>query len=112
MLEEKLERKEYFLQLKEKKWGELEKLLEEFAIEDDELKERLAELRIYVLPTTKLSNVVTENDELLNELAKSNREIDKLRTIFLDPFARKKLKPKNKESPSKISNDKLSDDNL
>lgn len=111
MLEEKLERKEYFLQLKEKKWGELEKLLEEFAIEDDELKERLADLRIYVLPTTKLSNVVTENDELHNDLAKSNMEINKLRNIFLDPFARKKLKPKNKECTSKISNDKLSDEN-
>lgn len=46
LLEETLERKEYFLQLKEKKWGELEKLLEEFAIDDDEFKDRLADLRI------------------------------------------------------------------
>ena len=89
-LEEKVERKEYFLQQKEKKWGEVEKILDELAIDDDDLKDELAKLRIYVLPLTKMSNVVTKNDELLNDLAHAYREIDHLRNVFLDPFARKK----------------------
>jgi hypothetical protein len=41
---------------------------------------------------TKISNVVTKNDELLNDLAHAYREIDHLRNVFLDPFARKKKK--------------------
>lgn len=102
MLEEKLDRKEYFLQLKEKKWGEVEKLLEEFAIEDEDIKERLADLKIQVLPINKLSNVVTENDRLSNELTKTYKELDKLRTIFLDPFARRKLKPLAEEIDGKL----------
>ena len=55
-----------------------------------------------MLPTNKLSNVVTENDRLQNDLAKAHREIDKLRAIFLDPFARKKLRPANKEMDTKL----------
>lgn len=60
-----------------------------------------------MLPTKKLSNVVTENERLHNDLAKSYGEIEKLRLIFLDPFARRKLKPlcsSNIESlsPSKV----------
>lgn len=39
-----------------------------------------------------MSNVVTKNDELLKELLHANREIDHLRNVFLDPFARKKKK--------------------
>lgn len=101
-LEENIERKEHFLQIREKKWIEVEKILEFFAIDDDDLKDRLAELRIYVLPASKISNVVTKNDELLNDLAKAYREIDRMRSLFLDPFARKKTK-------YKAANDNMAD---
>ena len=40
-IRDKLERKEYFMQNKEKKWMEVEKILEEYIEEDDELKARL-----------------------------------------------------------------------
>ena len=69
-----------------------------------------------MLPTNKLSNVVTENERLHNDLAKSYGEIEKLRLIFLDPFARRKLKPpcsSNIESlsPSKVVvNKQIADD--
>ncbi len=70
-----------------------------------------------MLPTNKLSNVVTENERLHNDLAKSYGEIEKLRLIFLDPFARRKLKPpcsSNIESllPSKVVVDKQIADEL
>ena len=40
-LKDKLERKEFFIQNKEKKWLEVEKIVEEYAEEDDELREKL-----------------------------------------------------------------------
>ena len=63
-LKEKLERKEYFMQNKEKKWMEVEKILEEYIEEDDELREKLQELRINVESNKKITNVVEENEKL------------------------------------------------
>ena len=40
-LHDKLERKEYFLQNKEKKWLEVEKIMLEYVDEDDELRDKL-----------------------------------------------------------------------
>lgn len=37
-IRDKLERKEYFMQNKEKKWMEVEKILEEYIEEDEELR--------------------------------------------------------------------------
>lgn len=68
-LQERIDRKEYFLQAREKKWTDVENILAELAIDDDELKDRLAALRVYVCPSTKLSNVVSKNEELSNDLA-------------------------------------------
>ena len=63
---DKLDRKEFFMQNKERKWLEIEKILEEYVQEDDELKEKLIELRVNVSAAgaKKISNVVQENDKL------------------------------------------------
>ena len=63
-LKEKLERKEYFMQSKEKKWNEIERILQEYIEDDDELREKFYELRINVEPKKQLSNVVDENSSL------------------------------------------------
>lgn len=42
---QKLERKEYIMQTKEKKWHEVEKIMVEYARADMDLREKLAELR-------------------------------------------------------------------
>jgi len=57
---EKLDRKEFFMQNKERKWLEIEKILDEYVQEDDELRDRLLELRVNVTAssTKKISNVV------------------------------------------------------
>lgn len=62
-MKDKLDRKEFFMQNKERKWLEIEKILEEYVEEDDELRDRLLELRVNVTASAKkISNVVSEND--------------------------------------------------
>ena len=63
-MKEKLERKEFFVQTKEKKWLEIEKILEEYVEDDDELWEKLYELKVNVHSNKKISNVVVENEKL------------------------------------------------
>lgn len=43
---------------------EVEKILEEYAEEDDELREKLFELRVNVFSNKKITNVVEENEKL------------------------------------------------
>lgn len=65
-MKDKLDRKEFFMQNKERKWLEIEKILEEYVEEDDELRDKLLELRVNVTAasTKKISNVVGENEKL------------------------------------------------
>ena len=60
-LQEKLERKEYFMQHKEKKWLEIEKILSIYCEHDEELKDKLTELKYRVVGDKKITNVVEEN---------------------------------------------------
>lgn len=82
-LREKLERKEYFMQNKEKKWLEIEKILEEYVEEDDELREKLYDLRVNIHATKKITNVVEENEKLKYELDEAHEEIARLRKRLL-----------------------------
>ena len=61
-LRDKLERKEYFMQYKEKKWMEVEKIMDEYLEDDEELRDKLYELKLNVDPNKKLTNVVEENE--------------------------------------------------
>lgn len=83
-LKDKLERKEYFMQNKEKKWFEVEKILEEYIEEDEELREKLYELRINVESNKKITNVVEENEKLKNEISEAHQEIGLLRRQLLN----------------------------
>ncbi len=67
------------MQNKEKKWLEVEKILEEYAEEDDELREKLYDLRVNVFTNKKISNVVEENEKLKLELESAHIEIGRLR---------------------------------
>ncbi len=82
-MKDKLERKEFFMQNKEKKWLEVEKILEEYAEEDEELREKLYELRVNVFTNKKISNVVEENEKLKIELDSALEEIGRLRKKLL-----------------------------
>jgi len=93
---DKLDRKEFFMQNKERKWLEIEKVLEEYVHEDDELRDKLLELRLNVAAsgTKKISNVVQENDKLKVQLDNAHEEIAKLRKRLLnvdtlDPLSHK-----------------------
>ena len=78
-MKDKLERKEYFMQVKERKWIEVEQILEEYAHEDDELRDKLFELRVNVFSNKKISNVVQENEKLKTQLERAHYEIARLR---------------------------------
>jgi hypothetical protein len=80
-MNDKLDRKEFFMQNKERKWLEIEKILEEYVHEDDELRDRLLELRVNVsaASTKKISNVVQENDKLKVQLDNAHEEIARMR---------------------------------
>lgn len=84
-MKDKLDRKEFFMQNKERKWLEIEKILEEYVHEDDELRDRLLELRVNVsaASTKKISNVVQENDKLKVQLDNAHEEIARMRKQLL-----------------------------
>jgi len=90
-MKDKLDRKEFFMQNKERKWLEIEKILEEYVHEDDELRDRLLELRVNVSAanTKKISNVVQENDKLKVELDNAHEEIARMRKQLLTIGTRK-----------------------
>jgi hypothetical protein len=67
------------MQHKEKKWIEVEKILEDYVEEDEELKEKLFELRINVESNKKISNVVVENEKLKVELIEVHSELSRFR---------------------------------
>ena len=49
-LKERLERKEYYTQNKEKKFIEIEEIMEEYAVDDEELRDKFRELKISLKP--------------------------------------------------------------
>ena len=67
------------MQNKERKWIEVEKILEEYVEDDDELREKLYELRINVESNKKISNVVEENERLKQEMDQLMGEVKRLR---------------------------------
>ena len=94
-LQEKLDRKEFFMQSKEKKWLDVEKILKYYIEEDDELRDRFRELKLIIEGDTKLTSVVGQNEKLTKELAKAYRKIDALREKLVDPFYRLRNKGTN-----------------
>ena len=81
-LKDCIERKEYSLQVSEKRIKEYEYLLQEIAVYDDYVKSKLEELNIITpndnIPAEggmKISNVVFENKKLYLQLDVANMEI-------------------------------------
>ena len=90
------------MQSKEKKWLEIERILEEYIYEDLELAQKFEELKIHLTPEQKLTNVVMENENLKRDLAKVYREIDRMRANLTDPFSLFKRKSVNEHMPDKV----------
>ena len=90
-MKDKLDRKEFFMQNKERKWLEIEKILEIYVEEDSELRDQLLELKVNVSTanTKKISNVVQENDKLKVELDNAHEEIARMRKQLLTVGTRK-----------------------
>ena len=53
--------------------------MEEYVEEDDELREKLYELRVNVESNKKISNVVVENEKLKFELIEAHEELSRMR---------------------------------
>lgn len=92
-LEEKLDRKEYQLQIKEKRWIEVESILKGYVAEDAELEEKLREMKMTIasLDSLKITTVVCENEALKADLARAYRQVDLLRAKIVDPVFRLRL---------------------
>ena len=84
-LAENLERKENFMQSKEKKWIEIEEIMEEYAEDDEELRDKFRELKINTRPNQIISNVVFENEKMKRECKYLQNEMQRLRKILLSP---------------------------
>ena len=63
-MQEKLDRKEFFMQQKEKKWLQVEQVLKYYIEEDDELADRFKEMKLIITGDTKLTSVVGQNEKL------------------------------------------------
>jgi post-segregation antitoxin (ccd killing protein) len=111
-MKDKLDRKEFFMQNKERKWLEIEKILEEYVHEDDELRDRLLELRVNVsaASTKKISNVVQENDKLKVQLDNAHEEIARMRKQLLTIGGLKEAALDNLESNFTPKNGEIIED--
>ena len=73
------------MQSKERKWHDIEVIMEEYIEDDDELRDKFRELRINVRASQRISNVVTENERLEHQCRKFQKEIKRLRSLLLNP---------------------------
>lgn len=85
-LKESLDRKEHYMQQKEKKWVHIEDIMEEYAQEDEELRDKFRELKINIRPNQIISNTVYENETLRRECKYLKTEIERLRKMLLNPL--------------------------
>ena len=59
--------------------------MEEYAEDDEELREKFRELKVNIRPGQKISNVVHENEKLKYECKNLQNEIKRMRKILLNP---------------------------
>eukprot|EP00345_Euplotes_harpa_P005398 CAMPEP_0168328580 /NCGR_PEP_ID=MMETSP0213-20121227/6594_1 /TAXON_ID=151035 /ORGANISM="Euplotes harpa, Strain FSP1.4" /LENGTH=113 /DNA_ID=CAMNT_0008331735 /DNA_START=228 /DNA_END=569 /DNA_ORIENTATION=+ len=78
----KLERTENMFQNKEKKWGELERIIVNYARKDQDLRNKLSEIK-YICddPSSKrrITTVVEENHVLKSQIDELEKEITELK---------------------------------
>ena len=72
---------------------QVEQILKYYIEEDEELADRFRELKLSIDGTSKITNVVHQNEKYHKELAKAYRKIDRMRAKISDPFFR--LREKN-----------------
>ena len=87
-LNERLEKKEHYMQQKEKKWMEIEEIMIEYAQDDDELQEKFRELKVNIRQNQQISNVVYENEVIKAECTKLQNEIKRLKKLLMNPMER------------------------
>jgi hypothetical protein len=59
--------------------------MEEYAEDDEELREKFRELRVNIRPDQKISNIVHENERIKYECRNLQNEIKRLRKLLLNP---------------------------
>ena len=74
------------MQQKEKKWVQIEDIMEEYAQEDEELRDKFRELKVNIRPNQIISNTVYENETLRRECKFLKTEIERLRKMLLNPL--------------------------
>lgn len=74
------------MQQKERKWVQIEDIMEEYAQEDEELRDKFRELKLNIRPNQIISNTVYENETLRRECKYLKTEIERLRKMLLNPL--------------------------
>lgn len=59
--------------------------MEEYAVDDEELRDKFRELKISLKPDQKISNTVWENEKVKRECRSLQSEINRLRKILISP---------------------------
>lgn len=59
--------------------------MEEYAVDDEELRDKFRDLKISLKPDQKISNTVWENEKVKRECRSLQIEINRLRKILISP---------------------------
>lgn len=81
-----LERRENYLQTKEKKWVEIENYLQTLYDDNEELFYKMQDLKLTVDVRVKMTNVVTENCKLRRYKEVAKKRLRRMRRTLLDPY--------------------------
>lgn len=83
-LREKMAKNETYMQSKEKKWLEIERIISEYAQNDSELEMKLRDIKFMIRADNSIYNVVYENESMERKCGLLQKEMNRLRQILLD----------------------------
>lgn len=85
-LRDNLDRKEQYMQSKEKKWHEVELALLPIYDQNPEIFDKMQELKINCDKVPRISNVVGMNERLAKRISREQKKLIKLRKLLTDPY--------------------------
>jgi hypothetical protein len=83
-IREKMAKNETYMQSKEKKWLEIERIISEYAQNDSELEMKLRDIKFMIRADNSIYNVVYENESMERKCGLLQKEMNRLRQILLD----------------------------
>lgn len=85
-LTENMDRREQYMQTKEKKWGEVENYLQTLYDDNEELFYKMQDLKLTIEGDVKITNIITENEKVKKRNKVTKKKLKSLRKRLLDPY--------------------------